>query len=236
MTSTQQRLLLLATFMLNVTPLIAGQPTVQSHESIRAAIDTYLLKLTEKRGDNVQITVGRLDSRLRLNHCDDELSIFTPPGRKSTGRTTVGVRCEGSKPWTIYVPAQVGIIEQIVVANRNIPRGTLLTAEDLRLAEHDTTQLHRGYLTGTSQAIGKTTTRMVRRDTPLSPNKLDSPTAVKRGTSVTILSNTGAIEVRMKGTALGSGAIGDRIKVKNIRSNRQIDALIISPTLVRVDR
>ncbi|MCF6280865.1 MAG: flagellar basal body P-ring formation protein FlgA [Candidatus Polarisedimenticolaceae bacterium] len=181
------------------------------------------------------ITIGRLDSRLRLKQCDKPLSTFSPPGRQTTGRTTVGVRCEGSKPWTIYVSAQVGIIEQIVVANRNIPRGTRLTAGDLRLDARDTTKLHRGYLTEISQAVNKTITKMVRRDTPISPNKISASLVIKRGTEVTILSHIGTIEVRMKGTALGSGAIGDRIKVRNNRSKRQINALIISSRLVRVD-
>ena len=209
---------------------------VQSTDSIRAAIKSYLADLNTKRGEKVHITVGRLDSRLTLKQCEKELTTFSPPGRQTSGKTTVGVRCDGNTPWTIYVPAQVGIMQHIVIANRNIPKGTPLSAADLRLAERDTTRLHRGYITDITQVIGKTVTRMVRQNSPLTPNRISSPVAVKRGAKVTILSDSGAIQVRMKGTAISSGAIGERIKVKNSRSNRQIDALIVSPTLVRVDR
>jgi len=126
-------------------------------------------------------------------------------------------------------------MEKIVIANRNIPRGTHLTAEDLYLEERDITQLHRGYITDISKAINKTASRMVRQGTPLSPSKINASTAIKRGANITIVSKVGSIEVRMKGTALGSGAIGDRIKVKNSRSKREVNAQIISSSLVRVD-
>lgn len=125
-------------------------------------------------------------------------------------------------------------MEQVVIANRNIPRGTQLTSADIHLEERDITQLHRGYLTEISQAINKTLARNVRQGTPLSPSKINASTVVKRGANVTILSSVGSIEVRMKGIALEKGSIGDRIKVKNSRSKQQVNAVIISSTLVKV--
>ncbi len=227
-------LLLLVILTITTAPLIADETPLQSHNTIEEAIKRYLLSMSQKHGGKVNITVGRLDSRLRLRACTEALSTFSPPGRQTTGKTTVGVRCDDSKPWTIYVAAQVGIMEQIVIANKNLPRGTHLTAEDLYLEERDVTRLHRGYLTDISQAANKTVLRMVRQGTPLSPSKINAPTAIKRGADITILSKVGSIEVRMRGTALGSGSIGDQIKVKNSRSKRLVNAQIISSSLVRV--
>ncbi len=228
-----QRSLLLM-LAIGTAPAIAAD-SLQSHEAIKEAAKRYLESMNSNYGENFNITIGRLDSRLRLSKCTQKLSIFTPPGRRTTGKTTVGIRCEDSKPWTIYIPAQVGILEKIVIASRNISRGTHLTSDDLHIEERDITQLHRGYLTKISQAINKTTTRMVRQGTPLAPNKINTMNAVKRGANITIISTIGSIEVRVKGVALESGAIGERIKVKNSRSKRHVYAQVISSTLVKVE-
>jgi flagella basal body P-ring formation protein FlgA len=39
--------------------------------------------------------------------------------------------------------------------------------------------------------------------------------------------------VRMPGKALGNGAIGERIKVENNSSSRQIEVTVISPGIVQ---
>jgi flagella basal body P-ring formation protein FlgA len=234
LTAMQMYLYLLFIIATACTPLHADEMALQSHDTIKSAAKAYLTHRNKNYGSRINISIGRLDSRLKLRACTQELSTFSPPGRQSTGKTTVGIRCEDNKPWSIYVTAQVGVMEQVVIANRNIPRGTQLTSADIHLEERDITQLHRGYLTEISQAINKTLARNVRQGTPLSPSKINASTVVKRGANVTILSSVGSIEVRMKGIALEKGSIGDRIKVKNSRSKQQVNAVIISSTLVKV--
>ncbi len=230
----QLQFTLLLMLAIGTTATIAAS-SLQSHKTIKEAAKRYLESLNSNYGGNINITIGRLDSRLRLNQCTQKLTIFTPPGRQTTGKTTVGIRCEDGKPWTIYISAQVGILEKVVIASRNLSRGTHLTPDDLHLEERDITQLHRGYLTKISQAVDKTITRMVRQGTPLAPHKINAMNAVKRGANITILSTIGSIEVRVKGVALESGAVGERIKVKNSRSKRHLYAQIISSTLVKVE-
>lgn len=223
-------------FLLTVMPLLAAESVFQSHDSIKQAAREYLTSQTSNQSGNIKISIGRLDSRLSLARCDKTLHAFSPPGSRTTGRTTVGIRCEGSKPWNIFVTAQVGIFDEVVVANRNISRGAILTASDLRLDERDLTKLHRGYITDINQAIGKTVKQSLHRDKPLSPSRISAPNIITRGNEVTILSDSGAVQVRMKGKALGNGSVGDRIQVMNTRSKRKVEAKVISSTEVRVDR
>ena len=68
----------------------------------------------------------------------------------------------------------------------------------------------------------------------LSPGQLRRPPAVKRGSQVTILGRAGGIEVRMSGKALSDGARGQRIKVRNSSSSRQIEGTVIARGTVEV--
>ena len=49
------------------------------------------------------------------------------------------------------------------------------------------------------------------------------PIIVRRGDRVTLLAKSNAFEVRMEGEALMDASLGDRIRVKNLRSMRIIE-------------
>ncbi|MCW8944282.1 MAG: flagellar basal body P-ring formation chaperone FlgA [Sedimenticola sp.] len=204
----------------------------QSHSSIQDTAEEHVLSsLDDTTG--ITATPGRLDNRLRLEQCDQELESFTPYGRKNSSRVTVGIRCNGSTRWTLYVPVTLAIEKSVLVASRELPRGTILTATDFKTELRDVARLHRGYLTEKQQVIGKKLKRTVHSNNILTPAQLTIQHAVKKGSQVTILANIGSLQVRMRGKALGNGAIGERIKVENSSSNRLIEVTIVSPGVVQ---
>lgn len=214
-------------------PLIAGN--TQSHESIREAARQHILNQESSYPAPPIVKAGRLDSRLRLEKCGQPLETFSPPGRSTTARTTVGVRCSGPSPWSLYVPTNISIMLPVVVAAKDLPRGTLLTKSDLAFKEQDITTQHRGYLDRLHDAMGKKLKRDLSRGAVVAPHHMDEPLAIKRGNRVTIVANNpGTFEIRMQGQALDSGSTGDRIKVKNSSSKRIIEATIISAGIVEV--
>ena len=223
---------LLGVLLLPTTALSAG--ATQSHDSIREAARRHVLEKNTGYTVPPTVSVNRLDSRLRLQACDRPLETFSPPARRKLGRITVGVRCNGAKPWSLYVPVSVSIITKVVVAARDLPRGAILTASDLKLVEQDIARLNRGYIEQPTQAIGKITKRSLQRGHVLTPKQISTPLAVKKGNRVAIVASNSAIQVRMRGKALSNGATGERIRVQNISSKKEIEATVISPGVVRV--
>jgi flagella basal body P-ring formation protein FlgA len=63
---------------------------------------------------------------------------------------------------------------------------------------------------------------------------LTAPSAVKKGERVTITAALSSINIKMSGKALSNGSIGEMIKVKNISSNKTIEAQVIRPGIVQV--
>jgi len=55
---------------------------------------------------------------------------------------------------------------------------------------------------------------------------------VHRGQEVDLLADHGAIQVKSQGEALGDGAVGNRIKVRNKSSGRIIEGTIRSAGIV----
>ena len=92
----------------------AAAPDVQSHATIRDAARQHVAASATSFAGRPEISVGRLDSRLKLAACDEALETYDSPNGLNGGRGVVGVRCNGSKPWKIYVPVSVAVIEPSV--------------------------------------------------------------------------------------------------------------------------
>lgn len=181
-----------------------------------------------------EITINRLDPRLRLPTCDKELTTTLESPAEPIGRVTMRVRCEGSAPWTVFVPGQVRLFREVVTASRPLKRDKVLTEMDVGLAERDVGLLNQGYMTALPQAVGKKMTRPLLPDQVVAPTFVEYAEVIRRGDQVVITARSGGIHVRMPGEALSDGAIGRQISVRNQRSQRVVKARVVGPGQVEV--
>ncbi|WP_256681115.1 flagellar basal body P-ring formation chaperone FlgA [Pseudomonas sp. IC_126] len=181
-----------------------------------------------------QVEVNRLDPRLRLAHCDRPLTTKLESPAQPVGRTTVRVSCEGSAPWSVFVPAQVHLFREVIVARRPLARESILEQADVTLAERDVSLLTQGYLTAYDQVLGNKLTRSALPDQVLTPNAVSLAEIIRKGDQVVITAKNSSINVRMPGEALSDGALGSQIRVKNQRSGRVIKARVVGPGQVEV--
>ena len=84
-------------------------------------------------GDS-EFTLGRLDPRLRLAACAIALKMRFSHEAHTGGRNAVEVRCEGDRPWSIYVTVDVARFAEVVVSTRGLLRGAGPTRHRLALA------------------------------------------------------------------------------------------------------
>ena len=214
-------------------PLSAEE--LQSHAVIREAARQHILsQWRSEPAAEITVLPAEIDRRLRLAQCTQPLESFSPSSVSSGAKQTVGIRCHGTQNWTLYVAVRVEVSKPVLVAEHRLERGRVLSATDFRLEKRMVSELHRGYIENPANALGSKLKQTLKRGDVLAPGALKRPPAVKRGSQVTILGRTGGIEVRMAGKALSDGARGERIKVKNSSSNRQIEATVIDHGIVEV--
>jgi len=213
-----------------------AQDALQSPGSIAERVRQFLQGQQASATASVEVEVDTPDPRLRLPLCERSLAAFLPPAGKTSGRVTVGVRCGGSVPWTLYVPAQVRLLDRVVVARRAFPRGTLIRAQDLALERRDLARESRGYFLHPEEVSGKLAARNIAGGAVLSPGLLDRPLAVTRGDQVSIVAELGGVVARMQGRALESGSRGERIRVLTLGSGKELKARVVSAGRVKIDR
>jgi len=138
---------------------------------------------------------------------------FLPPGRRAWGKTTVGVRCHEPR-WTVFMPAQVKVQGQYLVAAHPLAAGQTLSSGDWQVAQGDIAALPAGILESPAQADGRTLRRAVAGASPLLADQLLATRAVDRGQKVRVISRGAGFEVTNEGEALAPAADGQTVTVR----------------------
>lgn len=209
----------------------------QSLTVIKERIESYLLnQLANNQEGKISINSDKIDPRLHLKHCQDEnLEVFNPYQSTLSGSTTLGIRClEKDNHWSLYVPTRISIQKPVIAAKQAIVKGAVIRAEDVQLLEMDISQLKQGYYTEPQQVVGMVAKQTINEGNCLLPATLENATLVRKGQQVNILAINDAIKVSMPGIALGSGAVNDLIKVKNLSSDRIVEARVSGQNEVHV--
>jgi flagellar basal body P-ring formation protein FlgA len=213
----------------------AQAQNLQPLDSIAAAAESEARNqlLSEGLGD-AMVRAGELDARLRLAACSQALDTFASSGAVRGGRITVGVRCRGLVPWTLYVPVAVDARAPVVIIDGPLPRGTLLMEQHLRIEQRPVSALPAQYLGDNAAVLGRELARAVNGPTVATPALLQARDLVARGQSVSILAAGAHMQVRMEGVALQKGQLGERIDVRNTSSGRTLQAIIVDAATVQV--
>ncbi len=227
-------LLGLSALLTLATGTYAADPGVQDHASIRDAARQHVAAASDRFTARAEVTVGRLDSRLKLTACDQPLQTYDSPNGLNGGRGVVGVRCDGAKPWKIFVPVTVALIESVVVTRHPLVRGQAVQADDVALSDTDVSRLHKAYFTRIEDVVGLRAKRSVGSGKTLHAGLLKREQLVKRGKTVSILADLSGLQVSMHGKAMSDGGYGDRIKVKNLTSGRVVSGTVAGNGIVKV--
>ncbi|MBY4750805.1 flagellar basal body P-ring formation chaperone FlgA [Burkholderia dolosa] len=142
------------------------------------------------------------------------LEPFLPTGARLWGRTTVGVRCAGARPWTVYLRAKVAVQATYYVAARQIAPGEPLSAADLVARDGDLTTLPVAVITDPAQAVGATALARISAGLPLRQDMLKSAASVSAGQTVRVVAAGAGFTISAEGSALANAAPGQSVRVR----------------------
>lgn len=145
-----------------------------------------------------------------------------------TARRRFEASCSGQAGWPVTFISQPTVYMPSVVANGEIDRGQTLDAAQLKLAPVELGKSSRGYFTDIAEVTGKTARRRIRAGQPLTSALLDGALLVRRGQQVKIVASQDGIQASAVGEALANGRQDDVIRVKNLRSQKIIEAKVMA--------
>lgn len=170
-----------------------------------------------------EVTAGTIDERLPLNHCEEGLTISLPAKMEIRRNTTVYLKCEGEKPWDLYLPVRVSIQKPYVTVAVPVAKGDILSESMLTLAYQDQTLIRGDYLTDPASLIGVRSKRELK---PGQPIRLTQVCVVCKGDQVTLSAENSSMQIKTMARALQDGSFGDMIRLVNIRSGRAVQGQV----------
>jgi len=227
---------LLSTLLSGASPVLAESGKFESIDKIKATARAFLSSHSEiKDQTNTTVSIGNIDARLTLPTCGTPLEAFLPSGAKVRGKTTIGVRCQGPRPWTLYVPAKIASFSQVLVTNSPLRRGHLISAEDVSLQSRDSSLLNSHYLSDPKRVIGKVLKKNLARKALITSAVLTEPHIIDKGQRVDLQAGSGGLKVNVTAIALSAGAVGEKIRVKNLSSSKIVEGTILASGAVQAD-
>lgn len=187
-------------------------------------IEAKILRLSAP--ESIEIPVGEVEISIEFDHVRNPFQPFSLP---------VVIRINDDVFRRISVDAEIEAFAEVFVAARDLLKNSRIAgAADVRRERVRLEKPLIEYLYKTESLRGL----KIIRDTPagavLTKNSFVPDIVVKPGDLVQIVGQSGRIQVVVTGEARASGRIGDRIAVKNMQSNKIIQAEIFDEGLVRV--
>jgi len=213
----------------------ADTASQQINKVIVDAVNDKLAGLFQNTQIRTNIKVYRLDARLKLAPCGSDVSVSLPPMQRFNRRTSAKVRCTSPTPWAVQVPVSIRAYMVVAVASNQLLRGHRISPNDISLAEMDIEKLKYGYFTKPEPILGMQLKRSLTINAPFTPKLLRFPIVIQRGEHVTISAQASALSVKTNGIALGSGTVGEKIPIRNTKSQRIVEGRIISAGHVAVN-
>jgi flagella basal body P-ring formation protein FlgA len=241
MKNSRQILAMLVLFI--VMPCIASdEPVVYNEntektknltEQLNTFLDLQTIEIKDK-GFRSEVKIGNIDPRLNLKSCANDIQFSLNRSAFEQQNLTLLAKCDNIKPWKIYISVTIKIFGKVVTAKNTIRRGQLITVEQLDYQEEIINLNRYTSYSSKSDIIGMLAKRSIRSNAIIQANYLAQPKLISRGDNVVIVASNSAISVRMNGTALMDGSLGEQISIKNSQSDRIIKARVADTGLVNV--
>ena len=183
-------------------------------------------------GLRAQVSIGRLDPRLRLAPCQ-AVQPYLPTGTRLWGAARIGLRCtDPNVRWNVFLPIQVDVFGPAWVLRAPLPAGHVLGADDLRLAEVNLAAAPAAPL-GNDALVGRALARPVLSGDAVRDSDLRARQWFAAGDSVRLVATGNGWRIHGEGQALAAGVEGRAVRVRT-ESGRVVSGVAVADRLVEV--
>jgi flagella basal body P-ring formation protein FlgA len=137
--------------------------------------------------------------------------------------------------FTIWARVRVTARVDRLVATETIPRGSLVSANSVRMESGRAFPISGDTASSVDQVAGRVAMRVIEAGSEVHLSQLERPQDVKRGDTVEVEVHSGAARLAFTGKSEADGRVGDTIAVRNPRSNKTFQARVAGKDKALVD-
>jgi flagella basal body P-ring formation protein FlgA len=172
-----------------------------------------------------------LQEKVRVRHID----FAKVPDSKGDGLCLVEIDGKNNRTKTIYVSFRVQGKKKLFLLKQGLKRGEIIRSGDLLAKDTFITEDGGIYPARLEDVVGKAVKKDMAAGTAITCQVLEDSFAVQRGDTVDIVAENKKLSVQAKGVTLERGRLGDRVRVKNLTSDREIVGRVAGNGMVKVE-
>jgi len=142
---------------------------------------------------------------------------------------------EGQKVREVRAQARLEVFAEVVVAKNSLRRHQIVEEKDVHLVNRNITQQAGDVVTDLGEVLGKRVNLSVNTQEVLRKSMVEVPPLVKKGDRVTLVVENTHFKITSMGEVKEEGRAGDRIKVTNISSKREVYGRVLDGHTVLVE-
>jgi len=133
-----------------------------------------------------------------------------------------------------YVPVRLNWWAQVVVAKKDLPARSHLSADLLSIERVNVAGHSGSWWKETRHLAGMQLTRPLQAGNAIYTSYVHRPKLIKRGDHVTMIASYGGLKVTAVGKALRSAGMGDRLSIRNLKSKQVVQGIVASASTVHI--
>ncbi len=204
-------------------------------DAVREEANRFLERSFQGQGE-IRIQLGDLPDLGDLAGQDREIRFrpMRPLDRRGPVSLSVEFYADGNRTDRRSLTADVQVFRAIPISTRRIDRHQMIREEDLALEIRDVRTIP-GALHTLEEALGMRAVRLLPEGKPITEDRIEPVPVVSRGEKVMVSLRLGSIAITASAIALGDGAVGEQIDVRNERSGKRVTATVVRAGLVRIE-
>ncbi len=144
------------------------------------------------------------------------------------------VAARGDNASRIALMVHVEEPRAVGVALRSLPKGKLISRDDVELKYTDAKRPKRQAVTRIEHIVGQETTTRIAEGQPIEPRQIRPRILIRSGSLVTVYARNAGIQVRTTAKARESGARDDVIWVESTKTRKKYSARVVDVDTVEV--
>lgn len=211
-------------------------PSQAYADSARKWLDSTVANATASSNTplRMEVSVGALDSRLRLAPCA-QVEPFLPPGTRLWGRSRIGLRCiDGVARWSVFLPVTVKAFGPAWIARGPVAAGAVLGPDDAAQAEVDWAEEASPVMANADNWVGQMAARNWAPGQAIRQSMVKAATVFQAGAQIRVLAEGAGFQVASDGQAMTAGVVGQPARVR-MDNGRVMSGTVLDARTIRLE-
>jgi flagellar basal body P-ring formation protein FlgA len=206
-------------------------------EDVAGILETHIQMKTNDRRKRIEVKEVRGFEKVTLPPGELSYDIMVPDQIYRGGNVSAVIHflIHGKEIKKIRVTAQVQVFADVVVARSYLKKNQVIREKDLHLLNKNISLLAPDVVTDFDEVVGKRTTLNMNSQEVFRKSMVERAPVVKKGDRITLIAENSYFRITTLGEVQEEGGRGDRIRLLNVSSKREVYGRVLDANTAQID-